>query len=181
MIGVGLIVMLVLASTDHGVWRVRWLNRGLLLISLGLMAWTLRQGPGLLTGHICRWVNIGGFQLQPVEPAKLAAIVVMAQLLTCQPRHAPLGRRQVAAALLGGFLPLVTMLILQPNFGNVLVITGVTLVMLFVAGIPLRWLAGLTLVPGAGMALAFAVVPKLHERLTDWIAALGSGDYQYQV
>ncbi len=181
MIGAGLIVMLVLASTDHGVWRIRWLNRILLVLSLGLMAWTLRHGPGLLTGHISRWVTIGGFQLQPVEPAKLAAIAVMAQLLTCQPRHAPLGGRQVVTALLGGFLPLVTMLILQPNFGNVLVITGVTLVMLFVAGIPLRWLAGLTLLPAGGMALAFAAVPKLRERLTDWIAALSNGDYQYQV
>lgn len=181
MIGVGALVMLAVATVDHTVMRVRWLSRGLLAGCLVLTAWTLKDGPGLLTGHINRWITIGGFRFQPVEPAKLAAVAVMAEMLTCQPRRASLRGRQVAWSLGYGFAPLAILLVLQPNFGNVLVLTGVALVMLFVAGIPWRWLAALTLLPGGGMALAFAVVPKLRHRLVDWCSALSHGDYQYQV
>lgn len=181
MIGVGVIIMVAVAATDHNVMRIRWLGRGLLAVSLALVAWTLRDGAGLVTGNISRWVSIGGFQFQPVEPAKLAAIAVMAEMLTSQPRRSPLRGRQVIAALVCGCAPLALMLVLQPNFGNVLVIVGVSLVMVFVAGIPLRWLAGLLLVPGAGVAVAFAVVPKLRGRLVDWVVALRDGNYEYQV
>lgn len=181
MIGLGLIVMFALAATDHSVMRLRWLGRGLLGVSLAMMAWTVRDGGGLVTGHICRWITIGGFQFQPVEPAKLAAIAVMAEMLTSQPRRGPLRGRQVAGALGLGCVPLAIMLVLQPNFGNVLVIVGVSLVMVFVAGIRLRQLVGLLLVPGVGMALAFAVDPKLGRRLSDWLGALRDGEYQYQV
>ncbi len=91
------------------------------------MAWTLKDGPGLLTGHINRWVTIGGFRFQPVEPAKLAAIAVMAETAHQPAAACPALRgRQVLAALGFGFVPLAVMLVLQPNFGNVLVITGVT-------------------------------------------------------
>ncbi|HPF71521.1 MAG TPA: FtsW/RodA/SpoVE family cell cycle protein [Candidatus Krumholzibacteria bacterium] len=180
MIALGLGVMVALASLDYRIMRKRWLARAALVGSLLLVAWTLRHGPGLLTHHICRWVNIAGFQLQPVEPAKLAAIAVMAELLTRNGTRAP-DDRHVLQAMAWGFAPLAALLVLQPNFGNVLVITGVTLVMLFVAGMRLRLLGLITMLPAGGMALAFAVVPKLRHRLVAWIGALADGQYQYQV
>jgi cell division protein FtsW len=181
MIGVGTVVAAGLASIDYRVLRTRWLGRSLLAVSLALVAWTLRGGAGLITGHIDRWISIAGFQLQPVEPAKLAAIAVMAEMLTGQPARAEVRGRQVAWALGAGFLPLVTLLVLQPNFGNVMVMAGVSVVMLFIAGVRLRLLGALLLAPVGGMALAFAVVPKLRHRLESWLGALADGDYQYQV
>ena len=184
MIGIGVVVMLGLANTDHNILRVRWLNRLLLGAGLVLVAYTLKDGPGLLTGNsINRWIMIGPIGFQPVEAAKLAAIFAMAQILTGQPRQLPPSRGQVLRALGLGLLPLAVLLILQPNFGNVLVLCGVTLAMLFVAGTPVRWLAG-GLAGGlvGGLAVALPNVPKLAGRFGDWLSAVcGHGSYHYQV
>ncbi len=43
-------------------------------------------------------------------------------------------------ALLCGPLPLLILLVNQPNFGNAMVTVGVTLIILFVAGVSDRWM-----------------------------------------
>jgi cell division protein FtsW len=183
MIGIGVVVMLILANTDHTILRIRWVNRLLLGAGLVLVAYTLKDGAGLLTGRINRWIIVGPIGFQPVEAAKLAAIFAMARILTAQPRQERPSRGQVLQALAFGLAPLAALLVLQPNFGNVLVMLGVTLAMLFVAGTPVRWLAG-GVAGGlvAGLAVALPAVPKLAGRFGDWMGAVwGGGGYHYQV
>jgi cell division protein FtsW len=176
MIGVGVAALLVLQQLDYRILRKRWLNWTLLAVSYVLVAWTLRG-----ERDINRWIHVFGFSVQPVEVAKLLLVAFLAERLGGRSGRRPPGAGRLAAALGLGVAPLAVLLVLQPNYGNILVLAGVTLVTLFVAGTPARWLGGMVAVPAVGMLIAFRVVGKLRNRLGEWVDGLRHGDYTYQV
>jgi len=83
-----------------------------------------------------RWISIGGFHVQPSEFAKLAAILLLAGVLSRYPIERPvdLVRPIGLIALPWGLV------FIQPDLGTSLVFGAVLLVMLFWAGMPLTWL-----------------------------------------
>jgi rod shape determining protein RodA len=114
-----------------------------------------------------RWISIGGFHVQPSEFAKLAAILLLAGLLSRHPVERPVDLLR-PTALIG--LPWLLVFI-QPDLGTSLVFGCVLLVMLFWAGMPGAWLV-LLLSPLVSAVLAgtwawglLAWVP-----LTGWLA-----------
>lgn len=174
---VGMTVMLVLMHIDYHRYRNNYLTWGAVAVTLAFVTATLFQGGDR---EINRWLVIGPIRFQPVEMAKLAVIIFVAHNLTSQPHGARISLKRFLATIAVP-LVLILVLVLQPNFGNVMVLGGVTLAMLFVLGLPLRWLAsgigGLL----AAAVLAFAVVSKLQTRLDLWLQGLLHGDYGYQV
>ena len=111
-----------------------------------------------------RWVTIGGQSLQPSEFAKIAFILVMAEFLS-RPEEELRQPRVFFAAL--GYTALPCVLILaEPNIGSALVFGCISLAMLFVAGVPNRFLRRLAGWVGPLVALAVAVIifapPKLQ-------------------
>jgi len=97
------------------------------------------------------WFQMGPFQLQPSELAKLALIVAFAYL-AAQFRHDVDLRR--FGALLGVCLVPMALVMLQPDLGTALVSAAVTVALLVVAGCRSRHLFAL----GAGGVLAIALV-----------------------
>ena len=162
---IGVIAAFVLANVDHVRLRQPWLVWTGLIVGLGLTAWPV----AMRSLHIDRWIEIPGLgQFQPLEIAKLALIFFLAHRLAAPPLARPLAGRHLAVTLLAGPAALMVILVLQPNFGNVLVMALVTLLMLLLAGLSWRWL--LAVVP-AGAALAtvgFFASSKLHTRITQW-------------
>ncbi len=183
MIGVGVVMMIGLMNLDYRWFRHRWFNWGGLGISYSLVAWTLlvvRYDPD---GDriINRWVTIAGFSFQPVELAKLAMIFFLAEALTCQSPGRKLTPRQIVRALVLGLLPLLGLLVMQPNFGNAMVISGVTLVLLYVAGASGKWLARFLAALPALAGICYLTIPKIHNRVGKLIAGFRDGDFGYQV
>jgi rod shape determining protein RodA len=93
-----------------------------------------------------RWIDLGFFQFQPSEFAKLAFILAMAHFLS-RPEDE---LRQPAVFWKGlGLLLLPFLLILkEPDLGSALVLMPTGLVMMFVAGTPRRYLVQLVGVVG---------------------------------
>lgn len=183
MIGVGVVTMIGLMNLDYRWFRHRWFNWGGLGISYGLVAWTLlvvRYDPD---GDriINRWVTIAGFSFQPVELAKLAMIFFLAEILTNQGPGRKLTQRQLVRALALGPLPLLGLLVMQPNFGNAMVISGVTLVLLYVAGVSGKWLARFLAVLPVLAGICYLTIPKIHNRVGKLIDGFRDGDFGYQV
>lgn len=176
MIGVGSVAAMIVMNMDYRVLRHRRVHLPLLIVSYALVAWTLTGGR-----DINRWINVFGFSLQPVELAKLALIIFLAERLARGRQDEDPDLRRSALALGLGAAPLVVLLVLQPNYGNVLVVSCVTLVLLFVSGTPWRWLGPLVAVPAVGMTVAFLAVSKLQNRWDGWLDGLLRGDYAYQV
>ena len=178
MIAVGLVVMFVLSNINYQYLRTRWLNWSALAVGLVLVAMTLKQGD---QGVINRWVSVAGFRFQPVELAKLAVILFMAERWS---RHAQAGRltwQNILPGLVLGPVPLLLLLYMQPNFGNILTMAAVVLVALLVAGFAWQRMAVAVVVPALAAVVAFMTSSKLQSRLEDWWAGINGGQFGYQV
>ena len=111
-----------------------------------------------------RWISIAGFHVQPSEFAKLAAILLLAGVLSRFPVERPVDLiRPIGLITLPWAL-----VFIQPDLGTSLVFGAVLLVMLFWAGLPLPWLT-LLLSPLVA-AIVAGVQPWL---LLLWIPAMG--------
>lgn len=178
MIGIGLAFMLLLANTSYHFLRRRWLNWSAMGVGLGLMLMTILQADG---DEINRWVTIAGFSFQPVELAKLAIIMFLAERWARAVHLGRLGWREVGSALGIGALPLFLLLYLQPNYGNMLTMGLVILAMLLVAGFAWRSMALAVGVPLLAAVMAFALSSKLQHRFAAWREGLGGESFGYQV
>ncbi len=183
MIGVGFVMMIGLMNIDYRWFRHHWFNWGGLLVTYGLVTWTLlvvRVDPD---GDpiINRWVTIAGFSFQPVEMAKVAMIFFLAERLTNQGPGRRLTTRQLVQALALGPLPLLVLLVRQPNFGNAMVVVGVTLVLLYVAGVSEKWLIRVAVALPMLAFLCYLAIPKVHGRVDKLIEGFREGDFGYQV
>ena len=110
------------------------------------------------------WINIGGFYVQPSEFAKVAAILLLAGVLSRYPVERPVDLLR-PIAMIG--LPWLLVFV-QPDLGTSLVFGAVLLTMLFWAGMPLAWV-GLLLAP-LGSAILAGVLPW---SLLAWIPLIG--------
>lgn len=182
MIGLGGMLLLVLAHVDYRLWRHPWVNRSALLVSCALVALTLvlvrRNAAGEVM--ITRWLSIGGLSLQPVELAKLALVMFMAERLSAtrqagRPAVRPLLWMLAAPALL------MVLLFLQPNYGNVMVVAGVTILMLFVMGAADRWLRWLVLGAPVAAVVGYCFIDKIRSRVNEVLAGLNGGSFGHQV
>ncbi len=120
---------------------------------LGLLA-VLSPLGGTVNGARA-WITLpGGFSVQPSEFAKVALCVGLAMILSekrdaeDQPRAVDVGLALVVAAV-----PM-ALIMLQPDLGTAIIVGFIVLGILFVAGTPGTWMAGLVALGLAGTAVA---------------------------
>ena len=94
------------------------------------------------------WFNIGPFQLQPAEFAKLATIAALSFLLSEFKGDIDL-RRLLTLLVVAGF-PM-ALIMLQPDLGQVLTLIAISLALLVVGSVPGRFLAPIALVGVIGV------------------------------
>lgn len=82
-----------------------------------------------------RWIDLGFFNLQPSEVAKIGMIVVLAAFLAGRPKG-ELEAQTTVLTLLYAAVP-AFMVFIQPDFGTALVLAAVTMSLLFIYGT--RW------------------------------------------
>jgi len=104
-----------------------------------------------------RWIDLGFFQIQPSEFAKLAFIFAQAHFLSRPPDELKLGNVFWKAL---GLLVLPFILILkEPDLGSALILLPVGLAMLYVAGVPVPYLR--RLMGAAAIVVALILVDVL--------------------
>jgi rod shape determining protein RodA len=104
-----------------------------------------------------RWIDLGFFQFQPSEFAKLAFIIVQAHFLS-RPRD-ELRAPGIFWKSLGMTLLPFLLILREPDLGSALVLFPVGLVMMYVAGVPMRYLA--KLMGGVGLLVGLILVDIL--------------------
>ena len=125
-----------------------------------------------------RWLDLGWFTVQPAEIVKLAVIVSLARYIAR--RHEVL-RERFAKVLksLGAVAVFSGVLLFQPDFGAMVILVAIALIMLFLAGVRLGQFALLIAGGGALMALLAVAAPYRLERikifLDPWSDPYGSG------
>ena len=103
-----------------------------------------------------RWIDLPMFQLQPSEFAKLAFILAMANFLSRPPDE--LKRPSIFWKAIGMLLLPFALILKEPDLGSALVLLPTGLAMMFVAGVPARFLASLV---GSGALLVVLVILDL--------------------
>lgn len=183
MIGLGGALLLVLSHVDYQKWRHPWFNRPAMAASYFLVALTLVISRRDASGGeaINRWVNIGGFSVQPVELAKLAMVMFLAERLAAGRAVARTPGRPLLVTLGVGPLLLMGMLFLQPNYGNVMVVGGVTMLMMYVTGTADRWLRWCLLAAPVVIGLGYLFIEKISKRIGEVTTGLAGGSFGHQV
>ena len=131
---VGFVLMAVATYFNYKNWRKLAVIS--LLGSIALLALLFIPGFGVRVGGAMRWLRLPGLTIQPAELVKLTLVLYLAHSLT--------RKKEKVRSLLKGYLPymivlglLLGMLIKQPDLGSAMIIAGVALAMLIVAGV--RW------------------------------------------
>jgi len=156
---VGSVVFLITALVDYR-W-IRWLGIPMYLVGLLLMIWAL------VKGNEVHQISLAGQMFQPTQLGIAAGIVLMASLLQDLPRVHAVFRLPLVRVILIGVLAGVPFLIVvaMGDMGSALVWLPVTLVVMFVSGIPFRYLTMMMIVGFGCVALAyFIVLPKASPR-----------------
>ncbi|HMV67835.1 MAG TPA: putative peptidoglycan glycosyltransferase FtsW [Myxococcota bacterium] len=100
-----------------------------------------------------RWINLGFFNLQPSELAKVALALMMARHLARNEGRIRDVLGTVASGVGGYLVPMLVLVALQRDLGSMALLGGVTGVALFVAGLELRWMFAAFGAAAAGGAL----------------------------
>ncbi len=150
---VGLSAAAVLCLVDYHI-LARWSYVGY-WTSIMLLVLVFLVGP--VKWGAQRWIVLGPFQFQPAEFAKLTFVLALGNFLS---RPADELRRPMIFWKCLGMMSLPFLLILkEPDLGSALIFLPIGLVMMFVAGIPLKYLG--TLVGGGALLIVLIMVDVL--------------------
>lgn len=171
-IGAGVLVL----RTPTQVWE-RAAPLLLILACLLLLA-VLIPGVGREVNGSTRWLSLAGVNIQVSEPARLMVLMYISSYAV---RH----RDDMGASLRDFARPMAViavicaLLLAEPDFGATFVMLLISMSILFVAGAPLRYFAGLCVVVIVGLAALAVSAPYRLARLsgfTDpWEDPFGSG------
>lgn len=160
-LGTGLLLALLQVPLDN------WEQAGplLLLAALFLLMLVLVPGVGREVNGAVRWIPLGVFNLQVAEPAKVLLTLYLAGYLV---RRAAAVQHSTMAFLLpvGVFGMAGFLLLAQPDFGTALLLLGIAMALLFLAGVPLWRFAALVGLLGTAAALLVVYSPYRWQRVT---------------
>ncbi|MFN3659287.1 MAG: putative lipid II flippase FtsW [Pseudolabrys sp.] len=119
-----------------------------------------------------RWLIIFGVNIQPSEFLKPAFVILVAWLFGESAKRPDMPANAFALALLLG---VVALLVLQPDFGQTMLIALVWSALFFMAGMRVIWVFGIAGLAGVGLTAAYFTVPHVARRIQRFLDP-GSGD-----
>ena len=161
---VGLLAFMVTSLIDYH-W-VRWGALPMYLAGIIFLVMTKFMGQRVYGAR--SWLRLGPINFQPAQLAVIAGIMVLALFLSQFKQMHPMLRLLLVSVIAGAPCLLILM---QPDLGEVIIWGPVLLAMLFVAGLPLRYLICIILIVAAMVpVVAFmGLKPYQYERLTAFI------------
>ena len=164
--GIGFVVMLGVAMVDSRRYRA---VAPAVYVAVLVSLLTVITGLGSTRKGSQAWFQIGTFQLQPSELAKIVVIITLASVIAHFNSELDAFRLVLALAVVG--VPM-ALIMLQPDLGTTLVFVAIAMGMLLVGGAPVRYIAAVTLVGivGVVMVLNSGMLAKYQQcRLTAFL------------
>ncbi len=161
----GVVIMLTASRIPISIYRR--FSYAFLAATLVLLLLVLFIGVGT-GGGVRRWLDFGFVTVQPSEFAKLAVILVFADMV-CRFRGSMGTFRYGIVPFAGILLVIGVLLVLQPHMSATIIIFGIGAVMMFIGGTQLIWfVAG-----GSLLVIAFTAItvlfPYVSTRITTWL------------
>lgn len=154
----------------------RQIRRSALIVfalSVVLIVATLGFGPEVKGAK--RWITILGVNIQASESAKPAFVVLAAWLFSESARKPEMPATSMALSLLLG---LVTLLVMEPDFGQTMLILMVWGALFFIAGMRIVWVFGLAGAAIAGLFVAYMMVPHVALRIRRFMDPASGDTFQ---
>jgi rod shape determining protein RodA len=154
-IAVGLIFLFIVLRIDYQ----RFVSVSYLLYGINIFLLILVLFIGKARGGAHRWINLGGFNLQPSELAKITLVLALSVYIGGRKRDITKISFLFKTGLL--VLPAFFLILVEPDLGSALLLIPLALAMLFMAGAKIKHLAGIML---AGLG----TLPFLWQFLKDY-------------
>ncbi|HEV2545666.1 MAG TPA: putative peptidoglycan glycosyltransferase FtsW [Methylobacterium sp.] len=166
-------ILLIIAVSFLSVRHIRRFALVTWLVGVMLCVLAGKFGPEIKGAH--RWIQIGSFGLQPSEFVKPAFVIVTAWAFS-----EGANRRDMPGVTLAFLLLPLTIvpLILQPDFGQTMLITMVWCTLFFVAGLHWFWVAGLGLAGMVGVFTAYTFLHHVRERINRFMDPESGDSFQ---
>ena len=153
-------LILLLATSLLSPRNIRRMALVVFIVSLMLIVATLMFGAEVKGAR--RWIVILGVNIQPSEFLKPAFVILIAWLFGESARRPEMPANTAALALL---LTAVSALVLQPDFGQTMLIMLVWGTLFFLAGMRMVWVIGLGGAAVVGLAGAYVMLPHVARRI----------------
>lgn len=148
-LAVGLTALLLATVIDyHVILHYAWIAYG-----FGLAALLAVDIFGMIGMGAQRWLSLGVVSIQPSEFFKLALVLVVARYFSGLRKPSPFALADIWPIVAATAVPFLLVL-KQPDLGTALIIAGIFVIMLFVAGVEVRLFA---MAAGGGIAVAGAL------------------------
>ena len=139
------------------------------VLAVGLLLLPSVPGLGTTVNGARLWVDLGAFQFQPGELAKLCLVVFLAGYLREKREVVAQGRLKDFGPLLAIWGAAMLVIVQTKDLGSALLVFGIFLAMLYVAtGRGLYVAAGLSLFV-AGAAVLYTALQHVRDRVTIWL------------
>jgi cell division protein FtsW len=119
-----------------------------------------------------RWLIIFGLNVQPSEFLKPAFVILVAWLFGESAKRHDMPANSMSLGLLG---LVVALLVMQPDFGQTMLVALVWSALFFIAGMRVIWVFGITGIAGFGLTVAYFTVPHVAGRIKRFLNP-ASGD-----
>ena len=141
----GFALLVGISLIDYRIYRVYALHLYAFAVALLVLVLVIGQGGADADYGSKRWINLGAFDLQTSEVAKLAVLIVLARILGDKPEGSLSFRRLMAS--LGLVIVPVGLVFIEPDLGTSLSFLMIWATLVLVAGI--RWRHAALLLAGA--------------------------------
>ena len=122
-----------------------------------------------------RWLDLGGFSLQPSEFMKPALIVLVAWMFAEAQKGQGVPGVTIAFALYGVS---VALLLIQPDVGQTILISVAFGAAFWMAGVPISWVMGLGVFTVGGLMSTYFLFPHVASRVNRFINPEASDTHQ---
>jgi len=154
----------------------RQIRRGALFVfavSFVMVIMTQFYGAEVKGAH--RWIVVGGVNIQPSEFMKPAFVILVSWLFAESAKKPDMPANTMALALL---IASVVALVMQPDFGQTMLITLVWGALFFMAGMRMVWVVGLGGVATLGLFSAYYFVPYIARRIKRFLDPASGDTFQ---
>jgi len=157
-------VAVLIASSFLSPHDIRKLALVVFAVCLVLVAATPYFGPEIKGAR--RWLIVLGVNVQPSEFLKPAFVILIAWLFGESGKRPDMPANTIALLLLG---VVVGLLVMQPDFGQTMLITLVWGALFYMSGMRFIWVLGLGATASVGLLAAFYTVPHVAQRINRFL------------
>ena len=156
--------------------QIRRVSLAIFIVSLILVALTPMFGAEIKGAK--RWLIIFGVNIQPSEFLKPAFVILVAWLFGESSKRPDMPANLISLVLL---LTVVTLLVIQPDFGQTMLVVMVWSALFFMAGMRVIWVFGIAGIAAAGLTVAYYTVPHVAARIQKFMNPTSGDTYNIDI